>query len=194
MLSKFDCRVAPRKKRQGGAGIGVNPKNKAGLTKRNTQYANGKPEVMMRTQNNKLPIGIVRSGQQPSKRTGGHHLCGWKARTLFRVIVAAGVPIFAIGRALATQDTALPALATAAQVNPGPTNTTDFQFKQAETHKSARERRQEAIQRVNALQNGQPIPEPSSAVITAPVTPTPGMQTQSRAAAARDGRKPGRGH
>ena len=129
----------------------------------------------MRTQNNKLLNENVVNGKQRPKRTGGNHMRGLKMRTLVSALVAATVPIFTIGQALATpegQVFAAPGVELA--VKPAQTNNNDFEFKQAQTRKSAFQRRQEAIQRIEALKNGQPIPEPSVPVITPKVTPPPG--------------------
>ena len=85
-----------------------------------------------------------------------------KVRTLVSVLAAAIVPTFLIGQDLAKSDN-------------------DFAFKQAQTRKSAYEKRQEAMQRIDAMKNGQPVPTPSSvaksaAVASAAVTPAISVQ------------------
>jgi FtsP/CotA-like multicopper oxidase with cupredoxin domain len=83
-----------------------------------------------------------------------------KVRTLGSVLMAAMVPAFVIGQALAAPDA-------------------DFEFKQAQTLKSAREKQQEARDRINAIQNGQPLPEPSGAVTTkSAATMSPSLSVQ----------------
>jgi FtsP/CotA-like multicopper oxidase with cupredoxin domain len=72
-----------------------------------------------------------------------------KASTLFTLLVAAIVPTLVMAQPPAKPDP-------------------DFEFKQAQTQKSAREKRQEANQRLNAMENGQPVPEPSVAANAKP--------------------------
>jgi hypothetical protein len=106
-----------------------------------------KGAIAMKRQNDEHPKENVMSGQQRNKRTEGEGMRRLKVRTLISVLVAAIVPTFVMGQAL-------------------PTPNDDFEFKHAQTLKSAREKSKEARERINALQNGQPIPEPSGAAIT----------------------------
>ena len=54
----------------------------------------------------------------------------------------------------------------------------DFEFKHAQTLKSARQKNQEALERLEALRTGQPIPEPSSVVTAPPAMATPYTSVQ----------------
>ena len=86
-----------------------------------------------------------------------------KVRTTVTALVAAIIPIFVNGQNLATPEIKL-------DLKPAGTNNNDFEFKQAQTRKSAFLKRQEAIQRMEAQNHGQPIPEPSIPAITTKAT------------------------
>ena len=114
----------------------------------------------MKRENDEHPKENVMSGQQRNKRTEGDGMRRLKVRTLVSVLVAAIVPTFVIGQDLAKPDK-------------------DFEFKQAQTLKSAREKSKEARERLEAMKNGQPVPEPSGVAIAKSVARTSAATTSA---------------
>ena len=120
---------------------------------------------MMKSRHNERPKRKVLSGPQRSKRAGGDCLRKLKVTTLLSVLVAAIVPTFVIAQALPTPDP-------------------DFEFKKAQTHKSARVKQREARERINAIQNGLPAPVPSGVANTKPAAATSAATTSAATASA----------
>src|SRR5664279_2660948 len=105
--------------------------------------------VIMRIQNNEHPKGIMRR---------------LKGRTFATVLMAAIVPTIMIGKPPPTPEaqSAVKEAQTSKMIGKrAPTADADFEFKHAQTLKSAREKSKEARERLEAMKNGRPVPEPS---------------------------------